>query len=321
MGKIVDISHHQGNINWSKFSKAVDLVIIRTQDGTLVEDRLHKFNESQAIKYKVPFGAYAFNRSLSIADARAEAKNFYNRANTNTKFYVIDVETISSAKSNGGSGESMRSVIKAYVAELRKFTSKKIGLYVANHLYNQLNLDVSDFDFVWIPRYGSNAPSHKCDIWQYTESGKADGVDGNVDLNKLIGNKNLSWFIEENSINKVNKPKTTTVKPSGNSTKDIIYTVKKDDTLSGIAVKYKTTVATLQKLNNIKNADKINVGQKIVVKKGTNAAKSTSPYTVKSGDTLSKIAAKHNTTVAKLVKLNKIKDPDQIYAGQKIKLK
>lgn len=43
--------------------------------------------------------------------------------------------------------------------------------------------------------------------------------------------------------------------------------------------------------------------------------------TVKSGDVLSKIAANNNTTVAKLVKLNKIKDPNQIYVGQKIKLK
>lgn len=44
-------------------------------------------------------------------------------------------------------------------------------------------------------------------------------------------------------------------------------------------------------------------------------------YTVKSGDTLSGIAAKHKTTVAKLVALNKIKDPDRISVGQKLKLK
>ncbi len=44
-------------------------------------------------------------------------------------------------------------------------------------------------------------------------------------------------------------------------------------------------------------------------------------YVVKSGDTLAKIAQKHNTTVAKLVKLNNIKNPDVIYAGQKLKVK
>jgi LysM repeat protein len=42
-----------------------------------------------------------------------------------------------------------------------------------------------------------------------------------------------------------------------------VYTVKSGDTLSGIASKYKTTVANLQKLNGIKDASKISVGQKI----------------------------------------------------------
>lgn len=43
-------------------------------------------------------------------------------------------------------------------------------------------------------------------------------------------------------------------------------------------------------------------------------------YTVKKGDTLIAIAAKYETTVAKLVKANNIKNPDLIYAGQKLKI-
>jgi LysM repeat protein len=44
------------------------------------------------------------------------------------------------------------------------------------------------------------------------------------------------------------------------------YTVKKGDTLSGIAKKYKTTVKQLAEWNNIKNVNKISVGQKLRVK-------------------------------------------------------
>ena len=47
---------------------------------------------------------------------------------------------------------------------------------------------------------------------------------------------------------------------------------------------------------------------------------STQYYTVKSGDTLSGIAKKFGTTVAKLAQLNEIKDPNKIYVGQKIRL-
>lgn len=52
----------------------------------------------------------------------------------------------------------------------------------------------------------------------------------------------------------------------GKSSKKVYYTVKKGDTLSEIAVKYKTTVDKLVKLNGIKNPNLINVGQKIRVK-------------------------------------------------------
>lgn len=57
----------------------------------------------------------------------------------------------------------------------------------------------------------------------------------------------------------VNKNKNNNVKPE-------YYTVKKGDTLSGIAKKFNTTVSTLQKLNNIKNANLIYINQKIRIK-------------------------------------------------------
>lgn len=53
---------------------------------------------------------------------------------------------------------------------------------------------------------------------------------------------------------------------SETSSTAVYYTVKKGDTLAKIAAKYNTTVATLVKLNNIKNANLITVGQKIKIK-------------------------------------------------------
>lgn len=57
------------------------------------------------------------------------------------------------------------------------------------------------------------------------------------------------------------------------------------------------------------------------LKKALSNKKSTAgTYVVQPGDILSKIAAKHDTTVAALTNKNGIKDPDKIYPGQKIKL-
>ncbi|MGY5127264.1 peptidoglycan-binding protein [Streptomyces nigrescens] len=49
-------------------------------------------------------------------------------------------------------------------------------------------------------------------------------------------------------------------------------------------------------------------------------SRSTTTYTVKKGDTLSSIAAKYKTTVAKLVSLNGLKDPNKLSVGQRLKV-
>lgn len=50
-------------------------------------------------------------------------------------------------------------------------------------------------------------------------------------------------------------------------------------------------------------------------------ATSATYYTVKSGDTLSGIAAKYGTTYTKLAKMNGISNPNKIYVGQKIRVR
>ena len=112
------------------------------------------------------------------------------------------------------------------------------------------------------------------------------------------------------------------------------YTVQSGDTLSGIAAKFNTTTAKLTSLNNLANPNIIYVGQRLLVRSTTSSASSststsgttasssstTSTYTVQSGDTLSGIAAKFNTTTAKLTSLNNLANPNMIYVGQVLKL-
>lgn len=97
----------------------------------------------------------------------------------------------------------------------------------------------------------------------------------------------------------------------------ITYIVQRGDTLSAIAQRYGTTVNEIVKLNNIKNPNLINVGQKLIIKQTTKAVY----YIVKRGDTLYKIAQTYGTTVDKLVSLNNIKNPNLINVGQKLRVK
>ena len=142
-----------------------------------------------------------------------------------------------------------------------------------------------------------------------------------------------STVIHVGQILKVNKSTSkspsTTKQPSTTSSKST-YTVKAGDSLSKIASRYGTSYQKLMTLNNLSSTT-IFVGQKLTVsgKKTTTAPSSDSSttssssntssksYIVKSGDSLSKIAAAHGTTYQKLMTLNNLSSTT-IFVGQKL---
>ena len=324
---IIDISHHQppNKIDYDKLAKQVDLVIIRTQYGSKTIDRHYKTHHREFQKRGIPTAAYAWVRGVSIKDMEKEAEDFYNRTKEfNPTFWFLDVEEQSM--------KDMRAGVKAYQKKLRELGAKKVGVYIAHHLYKQFNIDVNDFDAVWLPHYGKNngtvtsRPSYPCDLHQYTDRGRLKGYDGFLDLNRIVSDKPLSYFTDGQASQKKTTKKTTSPKASSSNkttAKTTTYTVKKGDTLSHIAKRFGTTVNELVRLNNIKNPNLIYPGQKLKINGSVTNTKSTAQYyTVKKGDTLSHIAKRYNTTVKNLVKLNpSIKNPNLIFPGQRIRVK
>lgn len=109
----------------------------------------------------------------------------------------------------------------------------------------------------------------------------------------------------------------SSIKAVGGSS-ETTYTVKAGDTLSGIAAKYGTTYQELAKYNGIENPNLIYPGQVIRIPNGGSSS-SVVTYTVKSGDTLSGIAARYGTTWQKLYEKNKDvigPNPNLIKPGQ-----
>ncbi|MEK5483725.1 LysM peptidoglycan-binding domain-containing protein [Viridibacillus sp. FSL R5-0888] len=151
-------------------------------------------------------------------------------------------------------------------------------------------------------------------------------------LNNLISTYNLTAYDTTTSVEDSSKDEPIDNNDSNSSLgNEVFYTVQKGNTLSAIAKKYSTTVANLKKWNNLKS-DMIYVGQKLKIGKGetlenaglgentnsNNQSTTTNKYyTVQKGNTLSAIAIKYNTTVAKLKSWNNLKS-DTIYIGQKL---
>ncbi len=107
------------------------------------------------------------------------------------------------------------------------------------------------------------------------------------------------------------------------------YRVVSGDTLSGIAGRHRTSLSTLLKLNRMSTRTIIYPGQVVRVPGGSggqatpaarSGAASTSTYTVRPGDTLSQIAARARTSLATVLKLNRLSASTLIHPGQRIKV-
>ncbi|PAE25755.1 LysM peptidoglycan-binding domain-containing protein [Bacillus sp. 7894-2] len=111
------------------------------------------------------------------------------------------------------------------------------------------------------------------------------------------------------------------------------YTVKKGDTLFHLSIKYKTTVTDIKKANNL-SSDLLSINQKLEIPGAAEKPESNQPsggttapapantaktYTVKSGDTLSKIALSHNISLKDLMSWNGL-STHLIYPGQVFKV-
>ena len=104
---------------------------------------------------------------------------------------------------------------------------------------------------------------------------------------------------------------------------DIIYIVKKGDTLWNIAKVYDTTVSQIVRINNIKNPNYIYAGQRIIIPTHSQLIynkKNYVLYKIRYGDTLYSISRRYNTSIANIVRLNRIQNPNLIYAGEIIKI-
>lgn len=131
----------------------------------------------------------------------------------------------------------------------------------------------------------------------------------------------------------------STAKAPAPRTQTISHIVRKGETLSTIASRYGVSMSDLQSWNGIRNANHVMVGQTLKVQTrasssaassgaASSSAKAASPsprratpttYTVRSGDTLTAIAAKHGLSLDELRRLNGIKG-SHIEVGQKLKV-
>jgi len=200
---IVDVSKHQGHIDWNRLAPHLAFCIIKASglygNGA---DPYYERNMTEAVAHGVPFHAYHFLYCVTEVQAKRDAKLFFDTVKAGGMwplFWVLDCE------SQWGIADNQAAPIaRIFEDELRRLAREQgpgeiqVALYVAQEKYKNWAFDYSHYAYLWIPGYGDKyKPPMPCDMWQYTSKGTLPGINDNVDLNKLIGTKPLSFFTGE----------------------------------------------------------------------------------------------------------------------------
>ena len=349
MLKGIDISNWQKELSIAAIKNQVDFIIVKATEGIGYVDKSCDGFVQACIKNDVPFGFYHFARNNNAA---AEAEYFRNQ----TKGYegkgipVLDWEDDQSVSWVNKFVERYHELTGVWpwvYGNPWRFkqgtVNKNCGRWVAGYPKN----GITDINYGVNNSLPDSYNVGSVCAWQFSSSVTLSGYSGGLDGDVFYGDK-AAWNKYANpSGGTASKPSTgsgstSTASPKGTTLELVVGTMqgkygngdtrkKKlgnrynevQDFINHIATASAQTLANEVWNGKYGNGDtrKIVLGDRydevmaIVNGKGT-----TKTYTVKSGDTLSEIAAKYGTTVALLQSKNGIKNANKIYVGQVLKI-
>lgn len=190
----IDVSHHQGKIEWEKVkkwkNKKLDFVYIKATEGATYIDKTYKTNIKEAKENDFLVGSYHYFRTTSSIENQFQ--NFIKTIDKSKQDLIplIDVEE----KTNWTNKEFHKN-FKAFLNMVENYFGQKPMIYTVNSFYN-LNLSgkYKEYHFL-IGRYGENAPNMRdktsWTIWQFSETGKVEGIPKDVDIDVLNEKYNL----------------------------------------------------------------------------------------------------------------------------------
>lgn len=268
--KGIDVSHYQGQIDYDKVKAAgYEFVMINAGYGKYLhqKDSYFEVNYKNAKSAGLKVGAYWYSYAISENDAKEEAKVF-KQVIKGKKFEMPVVFDIEDKVQKEISQKRIGQIVTAFCTSMEK-SGYFCSLYsYASWLTNKVPLAVRKRFDVWVAHFDVSKPNYKAPygMWQYTSAASVPGVHTRCDCN--IAYKDYPTIIKNKGLNGLGKKKKNSSNSSKHTPKNKIltYTVKKGDTLSAIAAKYKTSVSKLAKDNSIKNPNLIYPGQKIKIK-------------------------------------------------------
>ena len=184
--KGVDLSKHNGTVDFATLSKNVDYAIIRAGYGKLASQKDVKFEEYYAgcKKYGIPVGTYWYSYATSVSEVKQEAQVFLSVIKGKQFEYPVYFDFEEKSAFNTGA-TNCQNMVKAFCNEVEK-AGYYVGIYMSRSPFNSyMDSEIKNERYtLWLAEYNSklNYSGH-ADMWQYTSTGRIGGVNGNVDMN------------------------------------------------------------------------------------------------------------------------------------------
>lgn len=192
----IDVSMWQGKIDWKKVKDAgIEFVIIRAgvrgyQTGKLSIDERFAENVKGARENGLVIGAYIFSQAINEKEMQEEASLIVTlcKQYNITGPVVIDSEEVNSwvARQNKLSKEERTRLINMYGDIVRNNGFSPMLYTGASWLETAIDSDKLTGMRRWIAKWSKTPPKCDYEIWQYSDSGRIDGIKEYVDLNVWI---------------------------------------------------------------------------------------------------------------------------------------
>lgn len=311
----IDVSEWQGYIDYAAVrNTGIDVVYIRSSEGSNYIDPYFRDNYENAKDNGLKVGFYHYVTARTTTEALIQAKFFVSviKATSPDCRLAMDFENFGDL-----SKAEINEIAEVFLAEVARLSGKEVVIYsdAYNAAYTFTKELASKYP-IWVADYYVSEPGNgNWNTWvgfQYTDRGRITGISGYVDRDYFTDGILLS---DSSTI-----PTETTPDVSQNS--DYII-VKRGNTLSQIAVRYHTSYQYLAKINGISNPNLIYVGERIYVPSlNNNTIHETGHrlYIVQRGNTLTYISNIFGVSIASIVELNNIKNPNLIFTGEVLRI-
>lgn len=189
MDKGIDISYHNGNIDFNKVKESgIKFVIIRASYGFFNLDKKVIDYIKGCESVGLPYGFYHYSYATNLEQAKKEVKGFLNFVKDYNPTYplIIDMEDADNWKKNNGnpSNQMYINICEYFCNEVEKAGYYAMIYANTDWFTNKLNSSILDRFDKWLADWRT-LPNETIPrgILQFTSTGKVPGINGNVDLN------------------------------------------------------------------------------------------------------------------------------------------